>query len=248
LAIQTPMAGNYTINSESAFMAIVSAENGVEMSLSSDLSNSKWVYNTGEAINLQVEILGNQVSNIHNATVTGVMTLTTDLMGNSVNRSKNVVLKFTDAKNGKYAMTVNENLPAGIYNIAINAENGNFRKNLITSIAVTDKTSKATLENQINQSNFESKANEKVGFAMLPNYPNPFNATTNIAFEITQADTYYLTIYDALGRNVKSYDLAGYEIGKHTISLEAANLVSGMYIAEISNGKQKATQVMLCTK
>ncbi len=247
LSIESPMAGNYTIDSQSPFVAIVSAENGVAVSLSSDLNNEKWVYNAGETMNLKLNVVGNQVTNTQGATVTGVMTLTTDLMGNAVNRSKNIVLKFTES-NGVYAISVKENLPAGVYNIAINAENGNFRKTLITSIAVTDKTAKAQLENQLNKSIFESKATEKLGFGMLPNYPNPFNGTTNIAFEIAQTDNYVLTIYDALGRNVKNYDLSAYEVGKHTISLESADLLSGMYIAEISNGKQKATQVMVCTK
>jgi pimeloyl-ACP methyl ester carboxylesterase len=247
LSVENPISGNYTIVSENPFVAIVSAENGVSVSLSSDLNNEKWVYNAGETMNLKLNVVGNQVTNTQGATVTGVMTLTTDLMGNTVTRSKNIVLKFTES-NGVYAVSVKENLPTGVYNIAINAENGNFRKTLITSIAVTDKTAKAQLENQLNKSIFESKATEKLGFGMLPNYPNPFNASTNIAFEIAQTDNYVLTIYDALGRNVKNYDLSAYEVGKHTISLESADLLSGMYIAEISNGKQKATQVMVCTK
>jgi hypothetical protein len=39
-------------------------------------------------------------------------------------------------------------------------------------------------------------------FRLLPNFPNPFNPTTNIPFEIQSERNVKLTVYDMLGREI----------------------------------------------
>ena len=59
-------------------------------------------------------------------------------------------------------------------------------------------------------------------FSLLPNYPNPFNPSTTITFELETETTYELAIYDMTGRHVRL--------------LESGQKVSGMYTS-VWNGR-----------
>lgn len=71
-------------------------------------------------------------------------------------------------------------------------------------------------------------------FALLANYPNPFNSSTNIRFEMPSGGIVQISVYDALGRQVK--DLADYraEAGNHVINWDGTDgsgqtVASGRY-------------------
>ena len=66
-------------------------------------------------------------------------------------------------------------------------------------------------------------------FALLGNYPNPFNPSTNIKFQIGQSSEVTLSVYDILGRLVSSQNLGLTVPGEHAVSFNAANLASGTY-------------------
>jgi hypothetical protein len=63
------------------------------------------------------------------------------------------------------------------------------------------------------------------------NYPNPFNPSTLISFELNQPEAVTLEIYDIQGRLVDRL-LAGksFESGTHHVQWNALNLSSGVYI------------------
>jgi hypothetical protein len=54
-------------------------------------------------------------------------------------------------------------------------------------------------------------------FALLPNYPNPFNSSTQIRFELPKQDHVTLTIYDILGRNVATLAAGEFNAGQHIV-------------------------------
>jgi hypothetical protein len=66
-------------------------------------------------------------------------------------------------------------------------------------------------------------------FALLGNYPNPFNPTTNIKFQVANAGEITLDVYDVLGRLVSSHSLGIRSPGQHIVPFDAANLASGTY-------------------
>ncbi|KAA3609203.1 MAG: T9SS C-terminal target domain-containing protein [Calditrichaeota bacterium] len=66
-------------------------------------------------------------------------------------------------------------------------------------------------------------------FAVLGNYPNPFNPTTNIVFTMPEEGHVALKIYDILGRNVANVPLGVQQTGKRQVSFDAHNLSSGVY-------------------
>ena len=71
-------------------------------------------------------------------------------------------------------------------------------------------------------------------FALLPNYPNPFNPGTTIAYHIPQNGRVELQIYDVRGRLVETLIDEFQKAGQHMVSLSAADWPSGAYFCRLS--------------
>ena len=242
LTIKSPEVGTYSIESKSAFVALVTANEGVSLRMTSDLSDKKYVYNVGETINITISLLNEMRIDTQGAKVTGAMTLTS----NDIKSQKVVVLQFKQ-NDGEFRATLNDKLDEGIYSIAIQAENGNFSKSLVASIAVVDGVLHTLGSNNstspINENSVES-------IKLLPSFPNPFTTQTTISFELKNSSPAVLTIYDGIGRAVETVDLTSYGIGTHQYIWNAnqARLKTGLYIAEIRNGNERVTQTMIYSK
>ena len=68
-------------------------------------------------------------------------------------------------------------------------------------------------------------------FTLQGNYPNPFNPSTSIVFDMPEAGVVHLEVFDLLGRRVMS--LAGQEMSagaSRQLSIDASQLASGTYI------------------
>ena len=71
-------------------------------------------------------------------------------------------------------------------------------------------------------------------FTLNGNYPNPFNPTTNIVFDLPDNAVMRVEVYDLLGRRVM--DLSGLEMeagAGRQIQLDASSLASGSYIYRV---------------
>ncbi len=88
-------------------------------------------------------------------------------------------------------------------------------------------------------------------FTLISNYPNPFNASTNILFELPTQANVQLDIYDILGRKVTSLADRQFEAGSHSISWNGTSftgqsVASGRYyIKAVSDGRVESLPVML---
>lgn len=72
---------------------------------------------------------------------------------------------------------------------------------------------------------------------LLPNYPNPFNPTTRIAFELERAQIVRLSIHNVTGEEVFiPVDKTWMSAGLHELEFGAANLPSGIYLYRLSAG------------
>ncbi len=69
-----------------------------------------------------------------------------------------------------------------------------------------------------------------------PNYPNPFNLTTNISYELTEQAEVSLTIWNMIGQKVTTLVEGSQEAGEHTEIWNANSMPSGMYIAQLEVG------------
>jgi hypothetical protein len=84
---------------------------------------------------------------------------------------------------------------------------------------------------------------------LVGNYPNPFNPTTQISFELAQDRLVTLTIYDVLGREVAKL-LNGnlQKAGRNTVAFNAGKLSSGVYFYRLQAGDFVATKKLLLAK
>src|SRR5690606_30218935 len=64
-------------------------------------------------------------------------------------------------------------------------------------------------------------------FVLGPNYPNPFNPTTVIPFDLTQASAVRLTVYNTLGQEVARLVDEVLPVGRYEAPFDAASLPSG---------------------
>ncbi len=75
----------------------------------------------------------------------------------------------------------------------------------------------------------------------VSNYPNPFNPTTTIRFDLPVASQVRLEVFDINGRNVTSSQPPAtsnsYPPGKHAITFDGSGLASGIYIYRLTADK-----------
>ena len=73
-------------------------------------------------------------------------------------------------------------------------------------------------------------------FSLSQNYPNPFNPSTNITFALSKDSYVNLAVYDISGKLIQQLVDQQFAIGKHTVTFEASNLASGIYLYRIQAG------------
>jgi hypothetical protein len=83
-------------------------------------------------------------------------------------------------------------------------------------------------------------------FFVAGNYPNPFNATTTIRYQLPEASHVRIDIYDELGRKVTTLVNGRRSAGEHNVEWNASDLASGMYFYRLEiDGYSKIAKMML---
>jgi hypothetical protein len=85
-------------------------------------------------------------------------------------------------------------------------------------------------------------------FMLQQNYPNPFNPTTTIAYLLPKNSYVTLTVFDAIGREVKILVNEEKPPGTHTVKFNASGLSSGVYFYSLRAGGNTAVKKMLVMK
>ena len=87
-------------------------------------------------------------------------------------------------------------------------------------------------------------------FIVGPNFPNPFNPSTTIPFELDEPTEVSSAVYDIMGREVAVLsDMQPYNAGEHTLTFNANGLTSGIYLFRIELGTgESRTQKMTLIK
>ncbi len=86
-----------------------------------------------------------------------------------------------------------------------------------------------------------------------PNYPNPFNPTTTIPFELDRSALVQLAVYGADGRLVKVLVAAGHNPGAHTVVWDGRDATgrvvsAGTYFYRLTSGPQQRAGRMVLLK
>jgi hypothetical protein len=88
---------------------------------------------------------------------------------------------------------------------------------------------------------------QSMDFRLLGNYPNPFNPTTSIAFELDRAGDASLVITNLLGEQVALIECGVVAAGRHQVQFDASHLATGTYFSQLQLNEEKtqAHQMLL---
>ncbi len=150
------------------------------------------------------------------------------------------------------------------YGFLITASEGDKGKDKIRAV-IWDKTNgdrlvfdNFSLQNihgniSVRQSKHNGKFEKEVAAVdnprvLLRNYPNPFNPSTTIHYEIPVDGLVVLKVYDVLGREVKTLVDDYRSKGSYNVLFNASDLASGIYIYRLSSGNSISVKKMLLMK
>lgn len=85
-------------------------------------------------------------------------------------------------------------------------------------------------------------------YALSQNFPNPFNPTTLIRFDMPKAGFVRIELYNTIGQKVASLLSAEKPAGRYEISLDASRLSSGTYFYRMDAGGNVLIKKMLLMK
>ncbi len=105
-----------------------------------------------------------------------------------------------------------------------------------------------TPETGIATSNEELPNQGPESFKLYNNYPNPFNPSTNIKFDVANTGIVKLEVFDILGRKVTTLFEGKKSIGTYTVTFDASSLSSGVYFTRFTAGNTVQVQKMTLLK
>ncbi|MBC8487742.1 MAG: S8 family peptidase [Bacteroidetes bacterium] len=85
-------------------------------------------------------------------------------------------------------------------------------------------------------------------FKLYNNFPNPFNPSTKIKYDIPNSTLVKLTVYNILGKEVKTLVSDNMSAGSYSVEFNADNFSSGVYFYRIETSEFVGTKKMLLLK
>lgn len=82
-------------------------------------------------------------------------------------------------------------------------------------------------------------------FRLYSNYPNPFNPTTSIRFDLPRPTHVRIAVYNAAGAQVDNVLNESRPAGAHTLQWDAGNMPTGTYFYRVEAGEQVEIQSMV---
>ena len=172
-----------------------------------------------------------------NSSTLGGNVVFTDINGNSldiiVNASEysNGIIKFTPQspleENSTYFIELKKDI----------ASTDNYNFGIDKTISFTTKTTTSV-----------EKTSSPVSFHLISAYPNPFNPSTTIEYNLAQSSHVRITIYDIIGNLITTLVNKDMNSGLHKVKFDASNLPSGIYFSQIKTNNETKTIKLLLTK
>lgn len=106
------------------------------------------------------------------------------------------------------------------------------------------------LEYQANSSEFEVSVSEETpqSFILYNNYPNPFNPSTTISYQLGKSQDVQISIYNVSGQIVAHENNGIQSPGMHAYSWDASDLSAGVYVCAVRAGLQEKRMKILLMK
>ncbi len=97
--------------------------------------------------------------------------------------------------------------------------------------------------------NFANKQTSEITeYKLYDNFPNPFNPSTEISYQLPNDGNVKLKVYNMMGQEVMTLVNGFKEKGMYSVSFNAGNLPSGIYIYKIESGNYVQIKKMILTK
>ncbi len=87
-----------------------------------------------------------------------------------------------------------------------------------------------------------------IQFGITAAYPNPFNSSTRISYSLPEASEIKLAMYDLSGRLVETVVNGVKAAGLYTVTINSADLASGLYILQLESGAEVSRQKLTLIK
>lgn len=111
------------------------------------------------------------------------------------------------------------------------------------SIAFWNYTRESALQPSVEQESEPEGASQRDG-----NYPNPFNPSTTIGFQLPIAEHVVLRVFNTLGQEVAVLLDQVLPAGTHGVRFDARDLPSGIYIYHLRAGSVQKMDKMVLTR
>jgi len=85
-------------------------------------------------------------------------------------------------------------------------------------------------------------------YALSQNFPNPFNPSTVVSYQLPVAGDVRIVVYDLLGQEVATLVNEEKPAGSHTVRFDASGLASGVYLYRLTAGSWTSMRRMLVLK
>lgn len=85
-------------------------------------------------------------------------------------------------------------------------------------------------------------------FKLYSNYPNPFNPTTMVQYDVPRTSQVTVRVFDVLGREVATVVNAKQAAGTYKVNLNMSKFASGVYFLNMKAGSYLKTQKMMLIK
>jgi N-acetylmuramoyl-L-alanine amidase len=85
-------------------------------------------------------------------------------------------------------------------------------------------------------------------YALEQNYPNPFNPETKINFSLVKTGNVKLEVYNLIGQKVATLVNGTMNSGSHTVTFDAANMPSGVYIYKLTTPEYTSSKKLVIMK
>jgi len=127
---------------------------------------------------------------------------------------------------------------------------GNYPDKMDSSSFAFSKAGESTAGRWLVDSWFEKRSgsDEPVRASLLGNYPNPFNSSTTINYELSSGGEVRLEVFTLLGEKVTTlvdrWQVAGYK----SVSWDASRVSSGIYFCRLTVGDYTETRRMFFIK
>ncbi len=86
------------------------------------------------------------------------------------------------------------------------------------------------------------------GYSLSQNFPNPFNPTTSISYDVSRPSYVRIDVYDVLGRQVNTLVDETKVPGSYHVTFDATNLPSGVYYYRLQAGAFTETKKLMIIK